>query len=47
VALDLFAGIHASDYDSAKAWYERLLGAEPSFTPHDADGNELGFGGPP
>jgi catechol 2,3-dioxygenase-like lactoylglutathione lyase family enzyme len=34
VALDLFAGIRVSDYETAKSWYERLLGAEPSFTPH-------------
>ena len=34
MALDLFAGIRVSDYESAKTWYERLLGAEPSFIPH-------------
>jgi catechol 2,3-dioxygenase-like lactoylglutathione lyase family enzyme len=34
MALDLFAGIRVSDYERAKAWYERLLGAEPSFIPH-------------
>jgi len=34
MALDLFAGIRVSDYETAKAWYERLLGAEPSFIPH-------------
>ena len=32
--LDLFAGIGVGDYASAKPWYERLLGAEPSFLPH-------------
>jgi catechol 2,3-dioxygenase-like lactoylglutathione lyase family enzyme len=32
--LDLFAGIPMSDYEAAKAWYVRLLGAEPSFSPH-------------
>jgi hypothetical protein len=32
--LDLFAGIRVSDYEAARAWYERLLGAEPSFLPH-------------
>ena len=32
--LDLFAGIPVRDYETAKAWYERLLGAEPSFIPH-------------
>ena len=34
MALDLFAGNRVSDYESAKSWYERLLGAEPSFFPH-------------
>jgi catechol 2,3-dioxygenase-like lactoylglutathione lyase family enzyme len=34
MALDLFAGIRVSDYQTAKRWYERLLGAKPSFMPH-------------
>ena len=34
MALDLFAGIPVSDYEVAKAWYERLLGAEPAFIAH-------------
>jgi hypothetical protein len=34
VALDLFAGIRVSDYETARSWCERLLGAEPSFLPH-------------
>jgi catechol 2,3-dioxygenase-like lactoylglutathione lyase family enzyme len=34
MALDLFAGIRVSDYEAAKLWYQRLLGAEPSFLPH-------------
>jgi catechol 2,3-dioxygenase-like lactoylglutathione lyase family enzyme len=34
MALDLFAGIPVSDYEAARPWYERLLGSEPSFTPH-------------
>jgi catechol 2,3-dioxygenase-like lactoylglutathione lyase family enzyme len=34
MALELFAGNRVSDYESARAWYERLLGAEPSFLPH-------------
>jgi predicted enzyme related to lactoylglutathione lyase len=34
MALDLFAGIRVSDYETAKSWYERLFGAEPSFLPH-------------
>jgi catechol 2,3-dioxygenase-like lactoylglutathione lyase family enzyme len=34
MALDLYAGIRVSDYEKTKAWYERLLGAEPSFLAH-------------
>jgi catechol 2,3-dioxygenase-like lactoylglutathione lyase family enzyme len=34
MALHLFAGIRVSDYEAAKPWYERLLGAEPSFIAH-------------
>jgi len=34
VGLDLFAGIRVSDYETAKRWYQRLLGAEPSFMAH-------------
>ena len=34
MTLDLFAGIRVSDFDAARAWYERLLGAEPAFLPH-------------
>jgi len=34
MALDLFAGIRVSDYETAKPWYVRLLGAEPSFLAH-------------
>lgn len=29
----LFAGLRVRDFESARAWYERLLG-EPSFLPH-------------
>lgn len=32
--IDLFAGMRVSDYAVAKAWYERLLGDEPAFSPH-------------
>ena len=32
--LDLFAGIRVSDFETARPWYERLLGSEPSFLPH-------------
>ena len=34
MVLDLFAGNRVSDYEKAKSWYVRLLGAEPSFIPH-------------
>ena len=34
MSLDLFAGIRVSDYETARPWYERLLGAEPSFIAH-------------
>ena len=34
MTLDLFAGIPVSDYATAKSWYERLLGTEPSFLAH-------------
>jgi hypothetical protein len=34
MALDLFAGMPVSDYAAVKPWYERLLGSEPSFSPH-------------
>ena len=35
--LDLFAGIPVGDYARASAWYERLLGAEPSFLPNETE----------
>ena len=34
MALDLFAGNRVGDFGTAKSWYERLLGSEPSFLPH-------------
>jgi predicted enzyme related to lactoylglutathione lyase len=37
MTLDLFAGIPVRDYTSAVAWYERLLGAAPSFLPNDVE----------
>lgn len=37
MALYLFAGIPVSDYPRALAWYEKLLGAPPSFFPHDTE----------
>ena len=33
MALELFAGIRVREFATARAWYERLLGA-PSFLPH-------------
>ena len=35
--LDLFAGIPVADYAAALSWYERLLGSEPTFFPHDTE----------
>lgn len=37
MALDLFAGIPVDDYPAALAWYERLLGSGPAFSPHDTE----------
>jgi len=37
MTMDLFAGIHVRDYTAAVAWYERLLGAAPSFLPDDTE----------
>jgi catechol 2,3-dioxygenase-like lactoylglutathione lyase family enzyme len=37
VTTDLFAGIPVSDYARAVAWYERLLGAGPSFLPNEVE----------
>jgi catechol 2,3-dioxygenase-like lactoylglutathione lyase family enzyme len=37
MTLNLFAGLRVSDFAAAKPWYERLLGAEPSFVPHAAE----------
>jgi catechol 2,3-dioxygenase-like lactoylglutathione lyase family enzyme len=35
--VDLFAGIRVSDLSRAQDWYERVLGAEPSFFPNDTE----------
>ncbi|MDQ6637913.1 MAG: VOC family protein, partial [Candidatus Dormibacteraeota bacterium] len=32
-----FAGMPVRDYAAAVAWYERLLGAPPSFLPNDTE----------
>jgi len=37
VSVDLFAGIAVTDYQRALAWYQRLLGAEPSFIPNETE----------
>src|SRR5215472_11042426 len=37
MSIDLFAGIPVRDYTTAAAWYERLLGAPPSFLPNDTE----------
>jgi predicted enzyme related to lactoylglutathione lyase len=37
MAVYLFAGIPVNDYAAALAWYERLLGSPPSFSPHDTE----------
>jgi catechol 2,3-dioxygenase-like lactoylglutathione lyase family enzyme len=35
--MELFAGLPVSDLERAKDFYTRLLGAEPSFLPNDAE----------
>ena len=37
MANDLFAGIRVSNYAVALEWYERLVGAPPSFVPTDGE----------
>ncbi len=37
MTLDLFAGLRVSNFATAREWYERLLGTEPSFLPHDTE----------
>ena len=34
MAIELFAGIPVTDFARARAWYERLLGSEPTFLAH-------------
>ena len=34
MAIELFAGIPVTDFVQARAWYERLLGSEPTFLAH-------------
>ena len=37
MVIDLFAGIPVKDFPAALAWYERLLGAPPTFFPTDTE----------
>jgi glyoxalase/bleomycin resistance protein/dioxygenase superfamily protein len=37
MALDLFAGLPVTEYAAALPWYEKLLGAPPSFRPTDTE----------
>jgi catechol 2,3-dioxygenase-like lactoylglutathione lyase family enzyme len=37
MTIDLFAGVAVRDYALAAAWYEKLLGAPPSFLPNDVE----------
>jgi catechol 2,3-dioxygenase-like lactoylglutathione lyase family enzyme len=37
MTMDLFAGVPVRDYATAVAWYQRLLGAAPSFLPNDTE----------
>ena len=37
MAAELFAGIPVRDYPSARDWYVRLLGADPSFLAHETE----------
>ena len=34
---DLFAGIPVSNFGISLGWYEKLLGSEPSFFPHETE----------
>lgn len=37
MALGIFAGIAVSNREQALEWYQRLLGAEPTFYPNDVE----------
>lgn len=37
MSLDLFACIPVSNLDTARAWYEQLLGPPPSFLPNETE----------
>lgn len=34
---DLFAGNRVRDFRASLAWYEKLLGGEPAFLPHETE----------
>lgn len=36
-AVELFAGVRVRDVKAARGWYERLLGDEPAFFPHERE----------
>ncbi len=37
MAVGIFAGIPVTDFRAALDWYQRLLGAEPTFYPNDVE----------
>ena len=37
MAVGIFAGIAVSNFGAALEWYQRLLGAEPTFYPNDVE----------
>ena len=37
MSLELFAGLPVRDFRAARAWYSAVLGAEPSFLPHETE----------
>lgn len=37
MSLLLFAGNRVTDFAAALSWYERLLGGEPTFSPHETE----------
>ena len=37
MGLNLFAGVAVGDFGTSLAWYQSLLGAEPSFFPHETE----------
>ena len=37
MAVGIFAGIAVSDFRVALEWYQKLLGAEPDFFPHEVE----------